>query len=581
MDCLRKRKVKSMIFKFKRKIVLPILILLIMPTIILSILFFNRMQKISYENTVENVENSLKTYPIKDEFYSKQMLFSELSSLMSVKIIAYEGNNIVYNSLDGINLDIEEIKLGYTGNKRYEIKKKTYENFNISLYIIIDRFKIFSNILNINIPYLILIIISIFISLQGILLLMDSFFKPISILLEGYNDIISENFKSDINIKREDELGLLGEAFNEMKKRIAIGSNKFLLMKRFNDDILRSISSGIITADMCGKIKNYNDAASDIIERVMCLNEMNCEIIKILMMQINETIERLDSVNKTEYFNGYDTKESVYLDITTSLMKNSLGEYIGVICSFNDITNRKKIEENVERINRLISLGELTAALAHEIRNPLSGIKMSAQILNKRLVSQIKVSDQKLFEAIITETERVDLLITDLLNFSKPRIPKFQIIDVSEILDRALIFSKEKIREKQALINVKYNIDEKKVYFDKGQLSQIFLNIISNGLDAIDIKGELIITVKKPTKNGEKYISVTFEDNGCGIKEENINKIFNPFFTTRESGTGLGLSVVHKLIMSNNGEVEIESIKSVGTIVKIYLPKYKGDINED
>ena len=102
MDCLRKRKVKSMIFKFKRKIVLPILILLIMPTIILSILFFNRMQKISYENTVENVENSLKTYPIKDEFYSKQMLFSELSSLMSVKIIAYEGNNIVYNSLDEI-----------------------------------------------------------------------------------------------------------------------------------------------------------------------------------------------------------------------------------------------------------------------------------------------------------------------------------------------------------------------------------------------------------------------------------------------------------------------------------------------
>ena len=552
-----------------------------MPTVILSVLFFNRMQKISYENTVEDVENSLKTYPIKDEFYSKQVLFSELSSLMSVRIIAYEGNNIVYNSLDGINLDIEEIKLGYTGNKRYEIKKKTYENFNISIYIIIDRFKIFSNILNINIPYLILIIISIFISLQGILLLMDSFFKPISILLEGYNDIISGNLKSDINIKREDELGLLGEAFNEMKKRIAIGSNKFLLMKRFNDDMLRSISSGIITADMFGKIKNYNDAASDIIERVMCLNEINPEIVKILMMQINETIERLDSVNKVEYFNGYDTKESVYLDITTSLMKNSLGECIGVICNFNDITNRKKIEENVERINRLTSLGELTAALAHEIRNPLSGIKMSAQILNKRLVSQLKVSDQNLFEAIITETERVDLLITDLLNFSKPRIPKSQIIDVSEILDRALIFSKEKIREKQALVNVRYDIDEKKVYFDKGQLSQIFLNIISNALDAIDIKGKLTITVKKPTKNAEKYVSVTFEDNGCGIKEENINKIFNPFFTTRESGTGLGLSVVHKLVMSNNGRIEVESIKSVGTIVKIYLPKHKGDINED
>ncbi|MGH4140803.1 sensor histidine kinase [Clostridium sp.] len=410
---------------------------------------------------------------------------------------------------------------------------------------------------------------------------MDSFFKPISILLDGYNDIISGNFKRDININREDELGLLGKAFNEMKKRIAIGSNNFLLMKMFNDDILRSISSGMITADMCGKIKNYNDAASDIIKKVMCLNEINPEIVKILMMQINETIETLDFVNRIECFNGYDAKGSIYLDITTSLMKNSLGECIGVICNFNDITSRKKIEESVERINRLTSLGELTAALAHEIRNPLSGIKMSAQILNKRFVSQLKVSDQNLFDAIIKETERLDFLITDLLNFSKPRIPKFQIIDVSEILDRALIFSKEKIRAKQALVNVEYNINEKKVYFDKGQLSQIFLNIISNALDAININGNLVITLKSPAESGKKYISVNFKDNGCGIEKENINKIFNPFFTTRENGTGLGLSVVHKLVIANNGNIEIESIKSVGTIVKIYLPKYKGDINED
>ncbi|KGK84201.1 ATP-binding protein [Clostridium sp. HMP27] len=571
--------------KFKRRIVLPILFLMTMPTLILSISFFSRMQKIYYDNVVQNTENffnliSERTYKIKDDFYSEQMLSSELSSLKKLGVVAYKGDDIFYTSLDGINLDISIIKLGHTENKRYEIKKKAYENLNVSIYVVIDKYEIFFDVLNVYKPYLILIIVSIFISLQAILFLIDSFSKPISILLEGYNDVITGNPKNNIDIKMEDELGLLGEAFNEMKQQIAIGSNKFLQMKRFNEDILRSISTGIITADMCGKIRNYNDAASDIIERVMCLNEKNPKIIKILVMQINETIDRMDSVNRIEHFNEYNTKESVYLDITTALMRDSSGECIGVICSFNDITNRKKIEESVERIDRLTSLGELTAALAHEIRNPLSGIKMSAQILNKRLTSHLKASEQNLFEAIIKETDRLDLLITDLLNFSKPRIPKFQIIDVFEILNRALLFSDKKIREKNTIVSINNDIDESQVYFDKGQLLQIFLNIISNSLDAIDTEGGLKISVEKLVYKNDACICVSFEDNGCGIDKENINRIFDPFFTTKESGTGLGLSVVHKLATSNNGNIEIESIESVGTIVKVYLPKYRGEINE-
>lgn len=571
--------------KLKRRIVLPILFLMMMPTLILSISFFSRMQKIYYDSVVQNTENffnliSERTYEMNDDFYSKQMLSNELSSLKKLGVVAYKGDDIFYTSLDGISLDINIIKLGHTENKRYEIKKKTYENLNVCIFVVIDKYQIFFDVLNVYKPYLILIVASIFISLQAILFLIDSFSKPISILLEGYNDVITGNSKNNTDIKMEDELGLLGEAFNEMKQQIAIGSNKFLQMKRFNEDILRSISTGIITSDMCGKIRNYNDAASDIIERVMCLNEKNPKIIKILMMQINETIDRMDSVNRIEHFNEYNTKESVYLDITTSLMQDSSGECIGVICSFNDITGRKKIEESVERIDRLTSLGELTAALAHEIRNPLSGIKMSAQILNKRLTSHLKASEQNLFEAIVKETDRLDLLITDLLNFSKPRIPKFQIIDVFEILNRALLFSDKKIREKNTIVSINNDTNEAQVYFDKGQLLQIFLNIISNALDAIDIRGDLKISVEKSTHKNDTCIRVSFEDNGCGIDKENINKIFDPFFTTKESGTGLGLSVVHKLATSNNGNIEIESIESAGTIVKVYLPKYRGEINE-
>ncbi|SNS81883.1 PAS domain S-box-containing protein [Anaerovirgula multivorans] len=572
--------------KLKRKIAVPILVLMIMPTMILSILFFNNMQKNSYENANQNIENSFNAISVaisqtNDEFYSRQILFSSLSALSNFGIVVYEGNEVVYEKIEGLNLDVDKIHSDYVESRRYEIKRRTYENLNISVYIIIDKFQLFLKVLNVNKPYLILIAVSIIISLKTILFMIENFSKPIGIFLEGYNNIISGNFQRDINIKREDELGLLGQAFNEMKNQISIRTNRFLQMKRFNEDILRSISTGIITADMHGKIKNYNDGAAQIIDRVMGLNEKNPQIIKKLMLQLNETTKRVETINRVQHFYESDKKESIYLDITTSLMKDVSGEYIGVLCSLSDITSRKKIEESVERINRLTSLGQLTAALAHEIRNPLSGIKMSAQILNKRLMEHVKPREQNLFQAIIGEIERLDILITDLLNFSKPRIPKLQIVNVVNILEKSLLFSDTKAEEKEAEISVTYNIEDRSVYFDKGQLSQIFLNIISNALNAIDVGGALKITVDSSKGKEDKFILVLFEDNGCGIKRENLDKIFDPFFTTGESGTGLGLSVVHKLIVSNHGDIEVQSREGIGTIIKTYLPKYRGNVNEN
>lgn len=566
--------------KLQRKIVLPILVLMIVPTMMLSVLFFTSMQRFSYENLEEKIEHSFsliteKTRQMESDFYTKQRVISELTALENLDVFAYEGNKLLYTSRKEVNLSVDEVKNIYKETQKYEIKNRNYEEINMSVYVIIDKRAIFWSVLELYKPYLLLIVISTLISLKVVLITSDSLSKPVSILLEGYNDIIAGNFKKDIEIKREDELGLLGQAFNEMKAQIATGSNQFLQMKRFNEDILQSISTGIITTNEVGEIINCNDFAMNMIERVMCLDKQKPKIIRALMMQINETIERMDTINRVAYFNEYNTKAVIYLDITTSLMKRSSGEFAGVICSFNDITSRKKIEENVERIDRLASLGQLTAALVHEIRNPLSGIKMGAQILNKRLGEHLESSEQVIFEAMIKETDRLDLLMTDLLNFSKPKIPKAQIVDVFEVIDRALLFSEKKIREKTALINVNDQMRGVHVLFDKGQLMQIFLNIIANALEAIALNGKLEITVQNLKTEDEQNVLVLFEDNGSGIKKENMNTIFDPFFTTRETGTGLGLSVVHKLIVSNQGSIEIDSIESVGTVVKIYLPIYR------
>ncbi len=566
--------------KFQRKIVWPILFLMLMPTALLSVMFFVSMQRLSYENTVEKVENTFdlieeRTRRVEPEFYTKQRLISELTGLDYIDLFAYEGTEGLYVNRGQLKLSLEAFKLKYMDNTRYEVRSRIYENLDITVYGVIDRQAILWQTLALYKPYLILIVISALISLKVIHLTSDSLSRPVSILLEGYNDIIAGNFKKDIEIKREDELGLLGQAFNEMKAQIALGSNKFLQMKRFNEEILQSISTGIITTNEVGEIRNCNDFAFNMIERVMCLDRQRPKIIRVLMTQINETIERMDTINRVSSFNEYNTKAVVYLDVTTTLMKSASGEFVGVICSFNDITSRKKIEENVERIDRLASLGQLAAALVHEIRNPLSGIKMGAQILNKRLSEHLEPSEQSIFEAMIKETDRLDVLMTDLLNFSKPKMPKFQIVDLFEIIDRALLFSDKKIKEKGASIEIDNQMRGVQVVFDKGQLMQVFLNIIANALDAIQADGNLKIKVKQPGEPIDEMLLISVEDNGSGIKKENMNAIFDPFFTTREMGTGLGLSVVHKLITSNKGHIEIDSIEDVGTVVKIYLPMYR------
>ena len=130
----------------------------------------------------------------------------------------------------------------------------------------------------------------------------------------------------------------------------------------------------------------------------------------------------------------------------------------------------------------------------------------------------------------------------------------------------------ETIRRKEISIDIQFKCETILVFVDKGQVEQIFINIISNALDAMDVKGKITIYIENIIVSESPYTRVTIEDNGSGIDEDNLDKIFDPFFTTKPKGTGLGLSVVSKLVEENGGKIEIESKKEIGTKVKIYLP---------
>ena len=559
-----------------------------MPLIVLGLFFYwNHYQAVYYyaEEDINMQLNDLVILMTRVEKspHGKDFVLEYIQTLNKKDMFVIEKDNFLYNNLYDEDLN-EKVILEKVFSQKNEdsnlLYYRVFDPWQWKVGFIMHKNEIVSEISLVKGYIFVLIPLFILFSLVAVIFIANNIAKPINILLEGYNDIISGNFRKEILIERKDELGLLGDAFNDMKNKIAYRTNKLIQMKNFNEDILRNISTGIITTNSHGKIVKYNQAALNIIEEISYLHEKDTQIIRVLFQQIMETLKTLKVTNRIGVFQNYQEGSKIYLDISTSLMKNENNENIGVICSFNDITNRKKVEEKIEGINRLTSLGELAAGLAHEIRNPLSGMKMSCQVLKKRLNPYLKEGEEKLFHAIIHEIDRINGLVTNLLDFSKPNLPRPQKVEINEILENAFHFSRKIILEKNITIEKYYPEDLYYAYFDRDQLAQIFLNIIANAVQSMEPEGVLKVTVKKSLEK-KCFFLISFKDNGCGISAKDLDKIFDPFYTTYDTGTGLGLSVVYQLIHSNKGEIEVQSQVHMGTKFKLYIPMYTGRDEND
>ena len=235
------------------------------------------------------------------------------------------------------------------------------------------------------------------------------------------------------------------------------------------------------------------------------------------------------------------------------------------------------------RADRLAMLGQLAAGAAHEIRNPLTSIRSTIQYLQKDLQDQHK---GELVSGIIDEVDRINEIIEALLSFSKPGKPKIEQVDLEQLLEQTVSLVATTAKKKGITITFDYNTPEKILYADPSQLKQVFLNIIMNSIQAIFDRGELHISID--LKKSQKHISkpqesfyIVFRDTGEGISQENLDHIFDPFFTSKKDGTGLGLSISYGIIQQHHGDIEIESItkqeKPVnhGTKVTVILPILK------
>ncbi|HEX7880018.1 MAG TPA: ATP-binding protein, partial [Candidatus Eisenbacteria bacterium] len=267
----------------------------------------------------------------------------------------------------------------------------------------------------------------------------------------------------------------------------------------------------------------------------------------------------------------------------------------GVVAIFDDLTDLKRSEAELRRKERLASLGELAAGVAHEIRNPLAGIGAAAQLLKKRLGE----GDDKhpLAEIILTEAARLDRIVESLLRFGRPAPPRLAPGSVLDCVRRVMALVEETAGEAGVSLDIRLDPTIPDLYLDQDQVVQVFLNLVQNALQAMPDGGTLSVSVARTEKSpwvrrtagrrandrahlppaapGAGYVQIRIGDTGHGIPKETLERIFDPFFTTRREGTGLGLSICQAILREHAGVIAVESVVGKGTTMIVTLPLEK------
>jgi signal transduction histidine kinase len=227
---------------------------------------------------------------------------------------------------------------------------------------------------------------------------------------------------------------------------------------------------------------------------------------------------------------------------------------------------RLKLKEQLSRAKHLSTLGEMVAGVSHEIRNPLGIISSSAELLKKKMPPEDASS--KIPDIIIEESDRLNHIITDFLNFAKPKAPNLFACRVEDVIAKNIRLLYSQVKDENYAIRTHSNGQTPVIRADADMLYQAFLNILINAMQAMPDGGGIDITIKP----GDKSVWIAFEDEGCGISEKAMEKIWDPFFTTKEKGTGLGLGIVKNIIEAHDGHIRIDNRPEGGTRVTIRLP---------
>lgn len=350
-------------------------------------------------------------------------------------------------------------------------------------------------------------------------------------------------------------------------------NNKAKNLERYNEYILKSINNGVIICDNQGRITGFNQAAQNLLGSSFKLRpDLHYKAVlgeeskfsKIL----DEVVVRKNHFRESELEIKEDRGESRFLMADCALLRDEKENIIGLVLVLTDLSELKKIQQEISLKQKMASLGEISAGLAHELRNSMGALLGYCRIMRKGIKQGNAL--YPIVESITAESLTLENLLKRFLDFAKPLEAKWVKLDLGELIRDSL----KSAIEKKADIKFHYKPegDFKDFTGDPLLLRQVFQNLLQNSIEAIGDKGEVRILLQKIIDNREPFIKITIQDNGSGIPEENHANIFKPFFTSKEKGIGLGLSLVKKIIDLHKGRIEVESEPGKETIFTIFLP---------
>ena len=353
--------------------------------------------------------------------------------------------------------------------------------------------------------------------------------------------------------------------------------------KIYNETLLQNLTTGVVAADRNGAITVFNREVEQITD--LSASELLARKVSNLPEALREILtETLTSGERQEdrEISLRAGDKNTVLRASSSIFHGQDGEPLGALMVLTDITTLKRLELQIRRSDRLASLGTLSAGMAHEIKNPLVSIKTFAQLLPERY--QDAEFRETFFSLIGHEVDRIDSLVNQLLRFARPAKPLLKPMHVHEVLEKALLLIGHRLYQKDIKLTRSWHADVDTIRADADQIEQVFLNFFINALDAMKSGGSLTVATEIGTtetwptalsveeSEGREILRISVEDDGSGIKPEDVAHVFDPFFTTKDYGTGLGLSVVHGIVQEHGGQIEVESELAHGTSFHIMLP---------
>ncbi|MGZ3493410.1 MAG: two-component system sensor histidine kinase NtrB [Thermodesulfobacteriota bacterium] len=372
----------------------------------------------------------------------------------------------------------------------------------------------------------------------------------------------------------------MGEKIAQKEEVIQHLTRQLEDVKNFTESIIQSIGSGIIITEMNDSITYINRAG----ERMLGYSKEEVLGRPLSIFGLKEKQSAIPSfLNNPD---DLDTRKEGWMKrrdhtefpvgFTVNDHLSIRGEKIGEIVVFRDLTNVYKIQEEILRMDRLVSLGKLASGIAHELRNPLAGIKTTAQALGEEMAGDD--SKREYLHRITKEIDRLNDLLKTFFSFAKPQNLNLVHCHIKDIINEIIPFLIKEIADKGIRFTETYHPQLPKVEVDKTQMHQVFLNLFLNAIQAMPDGGELRIAadplIPRPSSGSKQnFIKVVISDSGRGIPPHIIHKIFDPFFTTKPRGIGLGLSITYQIIKKHGGTIKVDSQWEKGTSFVINLPE--------